>query len=171
MEDIPLWSGGLILHFFSKSDFHSFLGSDEERLALETAVMYGVKKQSIQDTTYQPQTDVDMDFQAQKAVLGNDFKVTITFRNKSRNSYTATTYFSGNIVFYTGVPKSEFKKHSFSAKLEPSSCKSCIVIFCVINFHQCLHPWVEPVLIARGRMFYWVSEGSSPYPGLDTRVI
>lgn len=99
-------------------------GSDEERLALETAVMYGVKKQSIQDTTYQPQTDVDMDFQAQKAVLGNDFKVTITFRNKSHNSYTATTYFSGNIVFYTGVPKREFKKHSFSAKLEPSSFSS-----------------------------------------------
>ncbi|NXT72382.1 F13A factor, partial [Chaetops frenatus] len=99
-------------------------GSDEERLALETAVMYGVKKQSLQDTTYQPQTDVEMDFQAQKAVLGNDFKVTITFRNKSRNTYTATTYLSGNIVFYTGVTKSEFKKHSFSAKLQPSSSSS-----------------------------------------------
>uniref|UniRef100_A0A674HT28 protein-glutamine gamma-glutamyltransferase n=1 Tax=Taeniopygia guttata TaxID=59729 RepID=A0A674HT28_TAEGU len=103
-------------------------GSDEERLALETAVMYGVKKQSIQDTTYQPQTDVDMDFQVQKAVLGNDFKVTITFRNKSRNSYTATTYFSGNIVFYTGVTKTEFKKHSFSAKLEPSSSSSFDIV-------------------------------------------
>ncbi|NWZ84477.1 F13A factor, partial [Poecile atricapillus] len=103
-------------------------GSDEERLALETAVMYGVKKQSIQDTTYQPQTDVDMDFQAQKAVLGHDFKVTITFRNKSRNSYTATTYLSGNTVFYTGVTKSEFKKHSFSVKLEPSSSSSFDIV-------------------------------------------
>ncbi|NWI45986.1 F13A factor, partial [Picathartes gymnocephalus] len=103
-------------------------GSDEERLALETAVMYGVKKQNIQDTTYQPQTDVDMDFQAQKAVLGNDFKVTITFRNRSRNTYTATTYLSGNIVFYTGVTKSEFKKHSFSAKLEPSSSSSFDIV-------------------------------------------
>ncbi|NWI84496.1 F13A factor, partial [Pitta sordida] len=99
-------------------------GSDEERLALEAAVMYGVKKQSTQDPTYQPQTDIDMDFQVQKAVLGNDFKVTITFRNRSRNSYTATTYLSGNIVFYTGVTKTEFKKHSFSAKLEPSSSSS-----------------------------------------------
>lgn len=136
MEDTPLWLvGGLTLRFrfFSKSGFHSFLGSDEERLALETAVMYGVKKQSVQDTTYQPQTDVDMDFQAQKVVIGNDFKVTITFRNKSRSSYTATTYLSGNIVFYTGVTKSEFKKHSFSAELEPSSCKTCIAVCCVIN--------------------------------------
>ncbi|KAK2534137.1 F13a1 [Columba guinea] len=96
-------------------------GSKEERLALETAVMYGVKKQTTQDIVYQPQTDVDMDFQVQKAVIGSDFKVTITFRNKSRNNYTATTYLSGNIVFYTGVTKNEFKKHSFSAKLAPSS--------------------------------------------------
>uniref|UniRef100_A0A8C9G4N9 Transglutaminase-like domain-containing protein n=1 Tax=Pavo cristatus TaxID=9049 RepID=A0A8C9G4N9_PAVCR len=99
-------------------------GSAEERLALETAVMYGVKKQTTQPATYQPQKDVEMDLQVQKAVLGSDFKVTIIFRNKSRNSYTAATYLSGNIVFYTGVTKSEFKKHSFSAKLKPLSCKT-----------------------------------------------
>ncbi|XP_075601084.1 coagulation factor XIII A chain [Balearica regulorum gibbericeps] len=103
-------------------------GSAEERLALETAVMYGVKKQTTQDTVYQPQTDVEMEFQAQKAVLGSDFKVTITFRNKSRNYYTATTYLSGNIVFYTGVTKNEFKKHSFNAKLEPSSSSAFDVV-------------------------------------------
>ncbi|KAM6135445.1 coagulation factor XIII A chain isoform 1-T2 [Pterocles gutturalis] len=103
-------------------------GSREERLALETAVMYGVKKQTAQDTMYQPQTDVDMDFHVQKAVLGSDFKVTITFRNKSHNYYTATTYLSGNIVFYTGVTKNEFKKHSFSAKLEPSSSSTFEVV-------------------------------------------
>ncbi|KAM6209338.1 coagulation factor XIII A chain isoform 2-T2 [Sarcoramphus papa] len=103
-------------------------GSEEERLALETAVMYGVKKQTTQDTAYQPQTDVDVDLQVQKAVLGSDFKVTITFRNKSRNYYTVTTYLSGNIVFYTGVTKNEFKKHSFSAKLEPSSSSAFDVV-------------------------------------------
>ncbi|NXL88834.1 F13A factor, partial [Alectura lathami] len=98
-------------------------GSEEERLALETAMMYGVKKtyKDMPDTTYQQQTDVEMELQLQKAVLGSDFKVTIIFRNKSRNSYTATTYLSGNIVFYTGVKKNEFKKHSFQAKLEPLS--------------------------------------------------
>ncbi|NXU46352.1 F13A factor, partial [Drymodes brunneopygia] len=103
-------------------------GSEEERLALETAVMYGVKKQSVQDTTYQSQTDVVMDFQAQKAVLGSDFKVTTTFTNKSYNTYTITAYLSGNIVFYTGVPKKEFKTHSFSAKLEPLASKSFDVV-------------------------------------------
>lgn len=165
-------------YFSSKFDFHSFLGSAEERLALETAVMYGIKKQTTQDTVYQPQTDVEMEFQAQKAVLGSDFKVTITFRNKSRNYYTATTYLSGNIVFYTGVTKNEFKKHSFNAKLEPSSCKICIVVFklasfflCVINCHQCLYPWVETILVARGRILYWVSGGSTLNSGTAASVV
>lgn len=127
MEGAALWwVSGLMQYpcLFSKFNFHLFLGSEEERLALETAVMYGVKKQTTQDTTYRPQEDVDMEFQVQKAVLGSDFKVTISFRNRSHNYYTVTTYLSGNTVFYTGVTKNEFKKHSFSAKLEPSSCKT-----------------------------------------------
>ncbi|NXH18714.1 F13A factor, partial [Bucco capensis] len=103
-------------------------GSEEERLALDTALMYGVKKQTPQDTTFQPQRDVDMDFQVQKAVLGSDFKVTITFRNRSPNSYTVTAYLSGNIVFYTGVTKNEFKRHSFSDKLEPASSRAFDVL-------------------------------------------
>ncbi|KFW68799.1 Coagulation factor XIII A chain [Pygoscelis adeliae] len=99
-------------------------GSEEERLALETAVMYGVKKQTAQDTMYQPQTDVDMDFQVQKAVLGSDFKVTITFRNKSHNYYTATTYLSGHIVVsFTGT-----KRYLFSFLFLPSASAFDVVI-------------------------------------------
>ncbi|XP_025895543.1 coagulation factor XIII A chain [Nothoprocta perdicaria] len=103
-------------------------GSDEERLALDTAVMYGVKKQITQDTVYYPQTDVDMDFQVQKAILGSDFKVTIAFKNKSQNYYSATAYFSGNIVFYTGVMKSEFKNQTFNVTLAPSSSSTFDVV-------------------------------------------
>ncbi|XP_009883714.1 PREDICTED: coagulation factor XIII A chain [Charadrius vociferus] len=102
-------------------------GSEEERLALETAVMYGVKKQTTQDTLYQPQTDVDMEFQAQKAVLGSDFKVTITLRNKSRNYYTATTYLSGNIVFYTWNPRNKVKEQTFTG-VTLKSCAFDVVI-------------------------------------------
>ncbi|XP_035751786.1 coagulation factor XIII A chain [Egretta garzetta] len=91
-------------------------GSEEERLALETAVMYGVKKQTTQDSVYQPQTDVDMDFQVQKAVLGSDFKVTITFRNKSHNYYTATTYLSGNIIYFLSAMEAPFRKQSASVE-------------------------------------------------------
>ncbi|XP_039381896.1 coagulation factor XIII A chain [Mauremys reevesii] len=98
-------------------------GTEEERLALETALMYGIKKQATQDTMEQAGTDVDMDFQVENATLGSDFKVTVTFRNNSHNRYTATAYLSGNIVFYTGVTKNEFKSHTFDVTLEPLASK------------------------------------------------
>lgn len=85
--------------------------------------MYGIKKEAMQDSVHLPQSDVDMDFEVENAVLGSDFKVTITFRNSGHSRHTATAYLSGNIVFYTGVKKNEFKSQSFDVILEPSSCK------------------------------------------------
>lgn len=101
----------------------SFLGQEEERLALETALMYGAKKSLNTEGIVKPRSDVDMDFEVEKAVLGRDFKLTITFQNNSPNRYTLSAYLSGNIVFYTGVSKTEFKKETFEVTLEPMSCK------------------------------------------------
>lgn len=84
--------------------------------------MYGIKKVT-QDTMEQAGTDVDMDFQVENAILGSNFKVTVTFRNNSHTRYTATAHLSGNIVFYTGVTKNEFKSHTFDVTLEPLACK------------------------------------------------
>ncbi|XP_020829471.1 coagulation factor XIII A chain isoform X1 [Phascolarctos cinereus] len=96
-------------------------GKEEERLALETALMYGAKKPLDTEGIHQFKADIDMDFEVEKAVLGKDFKVTITFRNGTARRYTATAYLSGNIVFYTGVAKSEFKNQTFDVKVEPYS--------------------------------------------------
>ncbi|XP_051826693.1 coagulation factor XIII A chain [Antechinus flavipes] len=96
-------------------------GKEEERLALETALMYGAKKPLDTEGIHQFRADIDMDFQVEKAVLGKDFKVIITFRNSTNRRYTATAYLSGNIVFYTGVAKSEFKNQTFDVKVEPYS--------------------------------------------------
>ena len=101
----------------------SFLGQREERLALETALMYGVKKPLNTEGVVKPKSDVIMDFQVENAVLGKDFKVNITFQNNSPNSHTISAYLSGNIIFYTGVSKEEFKKETFDITLEPLSSK------------------------------------------------
>ncbi|KAM7099810.1 coagulation factor XIII A chain isoform 1-T2 [Molossus nigricans] len=98
-------------------------GQKEERLALETALMYGVKKPLNTEGVAKPRSDVTMDFEVANAVLGKDFKVTITFQNNSPNSYTITAYLSGNVTFYTGVSKEEFKKETFDVALEPMSSK------------------------------------------------
>lgn len=101
----------------------SFLGQEEERLALETALMYGAKKALNTEGVVKSSSDVDMDFEVENAVLGKDFKITITFRNNSSNHHSISAYLSGNITFYTGVSKTEFKKETFDVTLEPLSCK------------------------------------------------
>lgn len=98
-------------------------GQEEERLALETAMMYGAKKHVNTEGIIKPRSDVDMDFEVENAVLGKDFKVTITFQNNSPNHYSVSAYLSGNIIFYTGVSTSEFKKETFDVKLDPLSFK------------------------------------------------
>nr|BAB23545.1 unnamed protein product [Mus musculus] len=98
-------------------------GQEEERLALETALMYGAKKTLNTEGVVKSRSDVTMNFDVENAVLGKDFKVTITFQNNSSNLYTILAYLSGNITFYTGVSKKEFKKESFEETLDPFSSK------------------------------------------------
>ncbi|XP_017653264.1 coagulation factor XIII A chain isoform X2 [Nannospalax galili] len=98
-------------------------GQEEERLALETALMYGAKKAVNTEGVVKSRSDVDMNFEVENAVLGKDFKVTITFQNNSSNRYTISAYLSGNITFYTGVSKTEFKNEAFEVTLEPLSFK------------------------------------------------
>ncbi|XP_070603301.1 coagulation factor XIII A chain isoform X2 [Erythrolamprus reginae] len=101
-------------------------GTEEERLALETALMYGVKKAVTEDIS--SSREVDMDVVIEDSVLGSDFNVTITFRNKTSRRYTATAYIAGNVVFYTGVPKAEFKNDSFDVTLEPMKAATLEVL-------------------------------------------
>ncbi|ETE68118.1 Coagulation factor XIII A chain [Ophiophagus hannah] len=101
-------------------------GTEEERLALETALMYGVKKSVAEDIT--SNTEVDMNVVIKDSVLGSDFNVTITFQNKTSRPYTVTAYISGNVVFYTGVPKTEFKNDSFDVTLEPMKAETLEVL-------------------------------------------
>uniref|UniRef100_A0A7N9I9Y7 Coagulation factor XIII A chain n=2 Tax=Macaca fascicularis TaxID=9541 RepID=A0A7N9I9Y7_MACFA len=103
-------------------------GQEEERLALETALMYGAKKPLNTEGVMKSRSKVDMDFEVENAVLGKDLKLTITFRNNSHNHYTITAYLSANITFYTGVSKAEFKKETFDVTLEPLSFKKEAVL-------------------------------------------
>ncbi|XP_029446458.1 coagulation factor XIII A chain [Rhinatrema bivittatum] len=97
-------------------------GTEEERLALDTALMYGVKKEVGQDTS--SAANVIMDFQVENAILGSDFKATVTFRNSGLSRYTITAHLTGHVVFYTGVTKTEFKNKSLEVVLEPNSYKT-----------------------------------------------
>ncbi|KAM8966973.1 coagulation factor XIII A chain [Pelodytes ibericus] len=107
------------------TDMYKFSeGTEEERLALEAALMYGVKKEIRDDDQLQSVPDADMDFQADNAVFGSDFKVTLTFKNRSSNHYTITAFLTGHVVFYTGVLKAEFVNKDLDVTLKPTSSET-----------------------------------------------
>ncbi|KAK6491887.1 coagulation factor XIII A chain-like [Huso huso] len=96
-------------------------GTEEERLAVDAAVMYNLKRTQI---TEQP-TVVDMDVRVQESVLiGNDFNLTLEFKNRTGQRQTLVIYVNGNIVFYTGVTKTEFMSKSLEFTLGPWETKT-----------------------------------------------
>lgn len=102
----------------------SLPGCEEERLALEAALMYGVKKENRDELQLLTEHDTTIDFQEDNAVFGSDFKVILTFKNQSSNLYTVSAYLTGHVVFYTGVLKSEFKNKTIEVTLDPFSSKN-----------------------------------------------
>ncbi|KAM5157448.1 coagulation factor XIII A chain [Mantella aurantiaca] len=99
-------------------------GCEEERLALEAALMYGVKKETRDDLQLLTELDTTMDFHEDNAVFGSDFKVILTFKNQSSNLYTVSAFLTGHVVFYTGVLKSEFKNKTIEVTLDPLTTKT-----------------------------------------------
>ncbi|XP_040288441.1 coagulation factor XIII A chain [Bufo bufo] len=107
------------------TDLYKFSeGTEEERLALEAALMYGVKKEFRDEEQFLSSCDTTMEFQEDNAVFGSDFKVTLTFKNQSSNRYTASAFLTGHVVFYTGVFKSEFKNKTIQVTMDPLSTKT-----------------------------------------------
>ncbi|XP_068092949.1 coagulation factor XIII A chain [Hyperolius riggenbachi] len=102
-------------------------GCEEERLALDAALMYGVKKENRDEFQQLSELDATMDFQEENAIFGSDFKVILTFKNQSSNPCTISAYLTGHVVFYTGVLKSEFKNKSLDLSLDPLSTKTAEV--------------------------------------------
>ncbi|XP_073423429.1 coagulation factor XIII A chain [Dendrobates tinctorius] len=107
------------------TDLYKFSeGTEEERLALEAALMYGVKKEFQDKEQFRSGFDTTMEFQEDNAIFGSDFKVTLTFKNQSSNLYTVSAFLTGHVVFYTGVQKAEFKNKTLQVTLEPLSTKT-----------------------------------------------
>uniref|UniRef100_H3A727 Coagulation factor XIII A chain n=1 Tax=Latimeria chalumnae TaxID=7897 RepID=H3A727_LATCH len=97
-------------------------GSNEERLALESAMKYGAKKEK---TTSPFPVDVYMEVYTEKNVtISNDVKLTLEFRNNSQEGRAINVFIVGYIVFYTGVKKDAFMDQTLSVVVEPGYFKN-----------------------------------------------
>uniref|UniRef100_W5N165 protein-glutamine gamma-glutamyltransferase n=2 Tax=Lepisosteus oculatus TaxID=7918 RepID=W5N165_LEPOC len=95
-------------------------GSEEERLATEAAVAYGLKKAEIEA----PVTEVDIAVNVQDVQLGSDFILALEFKNKTPHPRTMVIHVSGNIVYYTGVTHAEFKSLTKQVTVKPGETKT-----------------------------------------------
>ncbi|XP_018603652.1 coagulation factor XIII A chain [Scleropages formosus] len=97
--------------------------TEEERTVLQKAEEFGCSR--IQSTL--PPADVEMKASVQDVMVGNDFQLSLEFRNQSDSHRTTNVYISGNVVYYTGVTSSEFILKTQNVTLKPFESKVVIV--------------------------------------------
>ncbi|XP_049423506.1 coagulation factor XIII A chain [Epinephelus fuscoguttatus] len=100
-------------------------GSAEERTVLEKAEEYGCQR----DKSELPVADVEVVLPTLEVSVGNDFDLTLEFKNSSDQRRTVDAYISGTVVFYTGVPSSEFLFRNPTVTIGPNeSVKETVTV-------------------------------------------
>ncbi|KAG9345794.1 hypothetical protein JZ751_008939 [Albula glossodonta] len=90
-------------------------GSTEERTVSDKAEEYGLCRQKVN----LPETDVHLELLAQEVNVGDDFQLTLEFKNKSASRRTINAFVSGYVVYYTGVSSEEVKHKTLKITLDP----------------------------------------------------
>lgn len=90
-------------------------GSDEERTVLEKAEKYGCQSQRVEA----PPPDVELILPPLEVTMGDDFELTVELKSHSGEHRTVNLYVNGSVVFYTGVPSTEFIFRQLSLSVAP----------------------------------------------------
>ncbi|XP_029003262.1 protein-glutamine gamma-glutamyltransferase K-like [Betta splendens] len=94
-------------------------GTDEERIAVETACRYGSKASAFT----QPRAEdvsVEVTMAGQGPVIGQDAELTIRLRNRSSEHRTVALNSQVVVMYYTGVPKATVRKDSAEVDVLPN---------------------------------------------------
>ncbi|KAF4096269.1 protein-glutamine gamma-glutamyltransferase K-like [Onychostoma macrolepis] len=98
-------------------------GSEEERIAVETASRFGSKP-----TLYPSPTDNDVSIEivmdGTGPRIGEDAKLSIVLKNTSSKQRTASLLYEVMIMYYTGVLKATVKKDQIPIDLKPQETKT-----------------------------------------------
>ncbi|KAK2907605.1 protein-glutamine gamma-glutamyltransferase K-like isoform X2 [Channa argus] len=94
-------------------------GTEEERIAVETACSYGSKASAYSSTTSKD-VSVEVTMNGQDPVMGKDAELTITLRNSSSQKRTAVLNGHVAVMYYTGVLKATVRKDSVEVEVLPN---------------------------------------------------
>ncbi|XP_064199891.1 coagulation factor XIII A chain [Anguilla rostrata] len=90
-------------------------GTEEERTVSKKAEEYGLGRQKVD----YPETDVQVDILVQEVSVGDDFQLTLEFKNHSRDHRSINAFINGYVVYYTGVTSDEIKYKTLKVTLDP----------------------------------------------------
>uniref|UniRef100_UPI003AAC1342 protein-glutamine gamma-glutamyltransferase K-like n=1 Tax=Centroberyx gerrardi TaxID=166262 RepID=UPI003AAC1342 len=98
-------------------------GTEEERIAVETASRYGSKPETYSSPTAED-VSVDVTLDGKGPRMGGDAELTIVLRNSSTQHRKILLHSQVAVMYYTGVHKATVRKDTTEVELLPSEVKS-----------------------------------------------
>ncbi|XP_037627165.1 protein-glutamine gamma-glutamyltransferase K-like [Sebastes umbrosus] len=98
-------------------------GSEEERIAVETACSYGSKAEAYSSPTAED-VSVEVTMQGEGPEMGKDADLTIVFRNSSSEHRRLLLHSQVAVMYYTGVHKATVRRDKTDVDLLPNEEKN-----------------------------------------------
>ncbi|XP_076847377.1 protein-glutamine gamma-glutamyltransferase K [Brachyhypopomus gauderio] len=97
-------------------------GSDEERIAVETACRYGTKPFIYASPTAED-VSLEVKVEGEGPRMGSDAHLKIAVKNRSAQTRTATLHSQVAVMYYTGVLKDTVKREKLNVEVSPNEEK------------------------------------------------
>uniref|UniRef100_A0A8C7UA69 Protein-glutamine gamma-glutamyltransferase K n=1 Tax=Oncorhynchus mykiss TaxID=8022 RepID=A0A8C7UA69_ONCMY len=98
-------------------------GSEEERIAVETASRYGTKP-DVYSTSMAEDVSLEVKLEGEGPRMGADAQLTIVITNFSSQTRKTTLHIQVAVMYYTGVLKGTVKKDKMPVALKPNEVKA-----------------------------------------------
>uniref|UniRef100_A0AAV2KY18 protein-glutamine gamma-glutamyltransferase n=1 Tax=Knipowitschia caucasica TaxID=637954 RepID=A0AAV2KY18_KNICA len=97
-------------------------GTEEERIAVETACKYGTKAEAYTPPTAED-VSVEVSMDGTEPQMGRDADLTITLNNSSSENRSVSLHSQAAVMYYTGVHKASVRKDTTDLTLQPNEVK------------------------------------------------
>ncbi|XP_056235533.1 protein-glutamine gamma-glutamyltransferase K-like isoform X1 [Seriola aureovittata] len=97
-------------------------GTEEERIAVETASRYGSKAEAYSSPTAED-VSVEVTMEGEGPTMGGDAELTIKLKNSSSEQRTVLLHSQAAVMYYTGVHKATVRKDNADVHVLPNEVK------------------------------------------------
>ncbi|XP_061110395.1 protein-glutamine gamma-glutamyltransferase K-like [Conger conger] len=135
-----------ITHLYKHSE-----GSEEERIAVETASRYGTKP-NLYSSAAAEDVHMEVTMEGEGPRIGGDAQLTIVLRNQSAVPRSTSLHSQVEVMYYTGVLKGTIKKDQLPIELAPNEVKTITWVLPYQNYQDQLVDQGALMLTLSGRV-------------------